>query len=158
MLTLNLKSSAAILSLGGLVFTVTHVQYWKWIFGIDSAYILSVTWYSMLLTIVLVCILWSVCKFGLRLREWWLINLLAPTRRFLAYCDAHRFCLYFFYYFHDCFSHSRRLPTGCYATKRCRDSSFVPSAHACMARCVSVGLDRITENRKSFTSVTDHTS
>jgi len=69
MLTVNLKSSAAILSLGGLVFTITHVQYWKWIFGIDSAYILSVTWYSILLTTVLVCILWSVCKFALQLRE-----------------------------------------------------------------------------------------
>lgn len=61
MLTLIVKLSAGILSLGGIVFTVTHVQYWKWIFGIDSVYIFSVTWYSMLLTIVLVCILWSVC-------------------------------------------------------------------------------------------------
>ena len=158
MLTLNLQSSAAILSLSGLIFTITHVQYWKWIFGIDSAYILSVTWFSILLTVVLVCILWSVCELGLQLREWWLKKFSAPTRRFLTYCDTPRFRLHFFYYFREHVSHSKRLSTGCYATKRRLHSSLVPSAHACMARCISVRLGRITENRNSIIGVTNLSS
>ena len=50
-----LQLAAAFLSFGGVLGTVTHVQYWKWIFGVDARYVFNAAWYSVLMTILIIC-------------------------------------------------------------------------------------------------------
>ena len=52
-----LQLAAAFLGFGGFWVTVTHVQYWKWTFGIDTPYVLDAAWYSVLMTVIIICII-----------------------------------------------------------------------------------------------------
>lgn len=53
----TVKLSAAFLCLGGLVAFITHPRYWKWILGIDIAYIYGLAWYTNLFILATVCAL-----------------------------------------------------------------------------------------------------
>lgn len=50
-----LQLAAAFLGFGGFWVTVTHVQYWKWTFDIDSPYLLKAAWFPVLMTVVIIC-------------------------------------------------------------------------------------------------------
>lgn len=50
-----LQLAAAFLGFGGFWVTVTHVQYWKWTFDIDAPYLLNAAWFSVLMTVVIIC-------------------------------------------------------------------------------------------------------
>lgn len=53
--TNSAKLSAAFLSLGGIIAFITHPRYWKWIFGVDVAYIYGLTWHTFLFIVATVC-------------------------------------------------------------------------------------------------------